>query len=379
MTPAQDLFVIICELLEAAEADQDPKIVEPLTARRAAAETVGKSFSGSWLGYHSRVYYNDFQPAPAGDNFSQEWGLQVHPLRRGLSKISEWHEYTTEDVLERIASLSKGADLSEAVASSLKAKTVFDTCKDETITIFEAEIAETSDSFLTRLRDEINDDGYVSKSDVIARMNPNRQIMTHDTLAISQGPKLPPHFDVLAGLIALEAPFAACRRLAAVARKAASYLERRTKTLKKNELVGTNVFIGHGRSPVWRELKDFLASRLALTCDEFNSQSAAGLTITQRLGEMLDSAAFAFLIMTAEDELADGTVQARMNVIHEAGLFQGRLGFKKAILLVEEGCAQFSNVDGLVQIRFPTGDVSAKFEEIRHVLERERIIPPSRS
>jgi hypothetical protein len=30
------------------------------------------------------------------------------------------------------------------------------------------------------------------------------------------------------------------------------------------------------------------------------------------------------------DELASGKVQARMNVIHEAGLFQGRLGFKKA-------------------------------------------------
>src|SRR5205807_525889 len=35
-----------------------------------------------------------------------------------------------------------------------------------------------------------------------------------------------------------------------------------------------------------------------------------------------DAAAIAFLIMTAEDEMADGATQARMNVIHEAGLFQ---------------------------------------------------------
>ena len=40
---------------------------------------------------------------------------------------------------------------------------------------------------------------------------------------------------------------------------------------------------------------------------------------------MLDDAAFAFLILTAEDEKADGKMHARMNVVHEAGLFQGRL------------------------------------------------------
>jgi predicted nucleotide-binding protein len=47
---------------------------------------------------------------------------------------------------------------------------------------------------------------------------------------------------------------------------------------------------------------------------------------------MLDDAGIGFLILTAEDEQTDGKVQARMNVIHEAGLFQGRLGFTKAIV-----------------------------------------------
>ncbi len=67
-------------------------------------------------------------------------------------------------------------------------------------------------------------------------------------------------------------------------------------------------------------------------------------------------------------------VQARMNVIHEAGLFQGRLGFTRAILLIEEGCEEFSNMQGLGQIRFPKGKISAAFEEIRQVLEREGIV-----
>ena len=58
-------------------------------------------------------------------------------------------------------------------------------------------------------------------------------------------------------------------------------------------------------------------------------------------------------------------------MIHEAGLFQGRLGFKRAIILLEDGCEEFSNVHGLGQIRFPSENVSAVFEDVRRVLERE--------
>ena len=78
--------------------------------------------------------------------------------------------------------------------------------------------------------------------------------------------------------------------------------------------------------------------------------------------------------MTAEDEQKDNLMRARMNVIHEVGLFQGRLGFKKAIVLLEEGCEEFSNIVGLGQIRFPKGKIKAAFEEIRETLEREGLI-----
>jgi predicted nucleotide-binding protein len=146
------------------------------------------------------------------------------------------------------------------------------------------------------------------------------------------------------------------------------------KEPKVNSKTGTTVFIGHGQSPLWRELKDFLGDRLHLAVNEFNSMPTAGVPTAERLTEMLDAAAFAFLIMTAEDEQPDGKLRAHDNVVHEAGLFQGRLGFKKAIILLERGCEEFSNIHGLGQIRFPKGNISAQFEEIRRVLERERII-----
>ncbi len=137
---------------------------------------------------------------------------------------------------------------------------------------------------------------------------------------------------------------------------------------------GTKVFIGHGQSPAWRDLKDFLSDRLNLSYDEFNRVPVAGLPNATRLSAMLDDAAIAFIILTAEDEQSNGNLHARQNVIHEAGLFQGRLGFSKAIILLEEGCEQFSNIEGLGHIKFPHGNISAKFEDVRRVLEREGVL-----
>src|SRR5947207_4522834 len=57
-----------------------------------------------------------------------------------------------------------------------------------------------------------------------------------------------------------------------------------------------------------------------------------------------------FLVMTGEDEQPDGKLRARENVIHEAGLFQGKLGFERAIVLLEDECEEFSNIHGLNQI-----------------------------
>ena len=134
------------------------------------------------------------------------------------------------------------------------------------------------------------------------------------------------------------------------------------------------IFIGHGRSLVWLLLKDFIKDTLKLPYEEFNRVSAAGEFTGDRLKKMLEESCMAFLIMTGEDEQADGSLRARENVIHEVGLFQGRLGFRKAIILLEDGCRDFSNIHGLIYIPFPKGKMEAAFEEIRRVLKRESIL-----
>jgi hypothetical protein len=139
---------------------------------------------------------------------------------------------------------------------------------------------------------------------------------------------------------------------------------------KIREPSGKRVFIGHGRSDLWRELKEYL-SGLGIDCAEFNAEPTGGVQTTERLETMLSQAGMAFLIMTPEDKHADGTMHARPNVIHEIGLFQGRLGTKRAIIMIEEGCAEFSNVAGVTSIPFRTGSISASFHLVHGVLKRE--------
>ena len=120
-------------------------------------------------------------------------------------------------------------------------------------------------------------------------------------------------------------------------------------------------------------LKYFIQDTLKLKPDEFNRESPAGKSNKEPLLEMLDSACFAFLVMTAEDEKTDGTKHARENVIHEAGLFQGRLGFERAIiLLMAVPSSLMFTASGKSDSRL--GNIMAKSEEIRKVLDREKIL-----
>jgi hypothetical protein len=149
---------------------------------------------------------------------------------------------------------------------------------------------------------------------------------------------------------------------------------------RRSTTQGKKAFIGHGGSSVaWKDLYRFLKDRLHLDCIEFNTECQAGKMTPARLTQMLEESGFAFLVATGEDRHADGTVHARENVIHETGLFQAKLGLERAIVLLEEGCARFSNIDGVTDIRFPKGNIMAVSEEIRRVLEREGFLsrPPS--
>lgn len=135
------------------------------------------------------------------------------------------------------------------------------------------------------------------------------------------------------------------------------------------------IFIGHGRSDQWRELKDHLHDKHGFTIESYETGARAGHSIRDILEEMVEASSFAVLVLTGEDEQADGGLRARQNVIHEAGLFQGKLGFPRAIMVLEDGVEPFSNVQGVQYIRFSKKNIKETFGEVLATLRREFGLP----
>src|SRR5437764_6526234 len=125
MNPFEELFAV-AEQLTASAATRDEKgVSSPLQALKAAASELSSSFSGSWLGYHSRVYYHGLVPAPAGANFSQEWGLQDLSFT-SLGSRGDWEEYEFETVVKYIHERAGNPDLTAARTEQKRVEKVFD-------------------------------------------------------------------------------------------------------------------------------------------------------------------------------------------------------------------------------------------------------------
>ena len=364
-----ELLEIADQMDKLATRGQHPEIQQSLDRLQEAAERVGKAWSGSFLGYHANVYYLDLVSPPPGAHFSQEWGL-MQSFPSGTA--GEWVELNPDELKAAIKAAAGNPDM--APASELRAEVLvkFEASRIDALSILEPR--RSQDQLLQRLWDQLDKLSIKERASLMRAWVPKDELISRDTIAIGQGFWSPPHHSVLSEVLVVRGALDQAKKLASISRQAGRHIGRH----RKPSTSGYKVFVGHGGSPVWLELSNFLQDRLGLEVDEFNRVQVAGIAHTERLIEMLDAAAIAFVVMTGEDEQPDGSFQPRMNAVYEVGLFQGRLGFSRAIVLLEEGCAEFSNIEGLGQLRFPKGRVSAVFEEVRHVLERENVLAKAR-
>lgn len=365
-----ELRAIYDELIAKSQVLQNSELLKPLEALETCANTVGKAWGHSWIGYQSRVYYEGLKPPPPGEHFSSEWGFEFSG-----DTFGGWREFPQDFIETEIRQRAGNPDLSKIRETSDQARVLFERKRDDIVSILRTFIGKREDQFVQRLLEEAEKTKACTQADFIACFRPS-EISSRDSLAIAQGAWTPPHFIVLVETLSIRAPMLACESLAKIARKAFSHFERQEENQCSSDRIGTNVFIGHGGSKEWKDLKDFIQDRMRLPWDEFNRVPVAGIPNAVRLSTMLDAAQIAFLVLTAEDERSDGSLQARMNVIHEAGLFQGRLGFTRAIVMLEEGCQEFSNIEGLGQLRFPKNNIKAAFHDVQLILEREGLIEP---
>jgi hypothetical protein len=132
-----------------------------------------------------------------------------------------------------------------------------------------------------------------------------------------------------------------------------------------------HIFIGHGRADDWRDLKDHLHEQHHYPVEAYETGARAGHAMRDVLDAMMESATFAILVLTAEDEMADGQLRPGENVVHETGFFQGHLGWTRAVIPVENGVEPFSNVAGITQIRYDKGEIRSTFGDVVATVKAE--------
>jgi predicted nucleotide-binding protein len=136
-------------------------------------------------------------------------------------------------------------------------------------------------------------------------------------------------------------------------------------------------FIVHGRDDKTKlELKNFIQNNLKFDePDILHEKASHGLTIIEKFEYYSNQADIAFVLLTPDNKMADGTEDnqtkrmARQNVIFEAGYFYGRLNRRSGkILLLHRGNLDIpSDISGVIYINIDNG-IEAAGEEIRREL-----------
>ncbi|MDT0262435.1 TIR domain-containing protein [Jatrophihabitans lederbergiae] len=362
-------------LVKQAAGASDEAVEAALGTIRSEASKVHLAWSGSNIGYHAMVYYDGFEAPPAGRQFSREWGLFGGSMLAPDS--TGWAQRTYSEVVTHITTRANTLDPDAMKAPVKLAEATLHEVKAGLESVLETVLAEADDAYLRRQLIEVQKVDVVAVQSFRRTMMPTGQLVTRDPTADAVL-ALAPHQEFVAVIESMRSPYVGLQELVRLGNQVVSHLRRRPAPtvdgLKGVPVGAGKVFIGHGRSKEWMALSAFVEKRLRLDTDEYNRIPTAGIHTSDRLQSMLDDAAFALLVLTGEDEQEDGRIVARLNVVHEVGLFQGRLGLRRAIVMLEDGCEEFSNIAGLGQIRFPRGNISAAFEEVREILEREGLM-----
>lgn len=144
---------------------------------KAACDKIRESWSGSCFGYHSKLYYGDFDKPPRGEHFSVEWG--------GINGFSQyWEERIPEEVKTKIAQLvgnNFSVDTFEKLNNELASK--IEDFQTQVNLLIASVVSKESSNPLSRI-EKIEPRGKL-KSYIKRYMSSN--MMTRDSEAVSQG------------------------------------------------------------------------------------------------------------------------------------------------------------------------------------------------
>ncbi len=255
---------------------ENKKIIESMETLVSLEQTcaqIAQAWSGGWLGYHAFIYKRDLKPRKPGESFDLEWG-QYGAF--GNTSTGEWSEFDPEALVQQIYAASSLTNPNSIFDLESDLEDAFQNAKDDLIIVFEAN-ALSADAFLAATLEEWKgSQSHISYSDYVTLLVGKKQLITRDQRAVQGSLQVPPHIRVLGRVIEFKSHISSIQELLKLARKATKYIEARessiTRRIAVSSVTGNKIFLGHGRSALWRELKDLLSERLWTTPNSTGSQ-----------------------------------------------------------------------------------------------------------
>src|SRR5579859_6792232 len=93
-----DQFVVKAEMTS---------VCEPVQHLEDSVYSIGRAWSGSWIGYQAYVYYDNLEPPPPGSHFSREWGYLISGA---AGTCGRWKEFDPADVEIAVENLAGNPD-----------------------------------------------------------------------------------------------------------------------------------------------------------------------------------------------------------------------------------------------------------------------------
>jgi class 3 adenylate cyclase len=195
-----------------------------------ASDKVGKSSSGGWLGYHSRMHKRNFKPLASGECWDLDWG----DVRLGSNQTrGDWHEYTRDEIIAHIETLAGNPDIERADTAARETGKVFDRIRDTSGAILAA--LSTNDSFLKDVCQRIEKiDKNLSARDIVATLGGARTHGSRDSRAVHGGIQVPPHIDVKANAMEFLSHGDSCALLANELDRAIVYVSTKNISAKQS-------------------------------------------------------------------------------------------------------------------------------------------------
>jgi hypothetical protein len=214
---------------------------------RDAARSIGDSSSSSWVGWHSRMYYGNYDEPPVADSWNTEWG--------GLGHFSDrWKERSLPEVQRAIEDRA-GVRLADTAHCADRVREVCQPLQQELVTVLSPVCDLAGFAKEAELMAKLEKIDWIVSPEKFVRVMAPGNVMSRDTQALGQGLQAPLHLEVMAAIATNTSTLTASKEFLTYAIRLARQVRTKLKAMPTGELVETPAVAEAGNPRMQRQLR----------------------------------------------------------------------------------------------------------------------------